>query len=991
MAFEHAKEYLARALPWPQAHDEPSYVNIHWTFKSEQYDRPAWSGRACQSVEQAVKAIDWALKLPETRDVYVCLSSQREATPKVSAKGFKYLVPIRNQQNAVALKSLFLDIDIKGGENGYSCMDEAVAALGRFMGDTGMPAPSMIVKSGGGIHVYWTLASALIPAEWKPLALALAEATKKHGLKCDTQVTIDCARVLRVPDTLNRKSDPARPVQLVGPGKGYDYTVERITKVLEPYMNPDTVPELPPRPALPGVSELAAGIDAPNSAPVNLDAVAKECGFIRDAIATGGLALSNPLWNLTTLISTFTEGGRADAHRMGKAHPGYTVESTDALFDRKEKEKSEKGLGWPACKTISGTGATACQTCKHFAAGKSPLHTARFGLGVASGFGGGSAGSIPGGMAAGTTSSSDLPDGYTRLPSGVIARLVEMADGSVSPIPICEYKMVDPWLQEDSVRGLILHFDSCVERNRTRKISLPARCVNGMEMRAVLQEQGVMVPGGPKGLSNVGSFFVSWIKRLQETRDAIVTAPFGWNVNKNSGDVEGFVFDATLWTPTGPKISGAPDEKLARIYSPSGTASQWIKAAKMITDQKRPALDAILASAFAAPLVRFTGREGVLMSCYSSESGIGKTSALRVAQAVWANPIAGVNTLDDTHNAVVGKLTQLRSLPLYWDELKTEDDVRKFVKLIFQATGGKGKSRMGRNLELLEPGSWQTLVVLCSNDSLMDYVNTRLTTTPAGMLRVVEFVVPPPEPGSAGQIDPSDAGMTLAALNDHHGHVGREYAKWLGENFQKVEKEVADYNRVLGQEVSTAQEERYWIALMTTCLMGAKYANELGVTEFDLTALKLFFVELLDKMRNYKRFEHTGDMSRDVNISDLFSQFTTSMRARHTLKTNKIHVGRGKPAVNSIKVLGDTSRLDAIYVHVGMEDKLMRFSNFKFREWLTEKGFPRHVVITALQKEMGARYVNGRLGAGTDLVGGTEYLWEIDLSGNPLLNFIDEA
>jgi hypothetical protein len=132
-------------------------------------------------------------------------------------------------------------------------------------------------------------------------------------------------------------------------------------------------------------------------------------------------------------------------------------------------------------------------------------------------------------------------------------------------------------------------------------------------------------------------------------------------------------------------------------------------------------------------------------------------------------------------------------------------------------------------------------------------------------------------------------------------------------------------------------------------------------------------------------------MSRDVNVSDLFSQFMTGMRARHTLKTNRVHVGRGKPPVGSIKVMGDTSKLDAIYVHVGLDDKILRFSNFKFREWLTEKGFPRHVVIAAIQKELGARHVNGRLGSGTDYAGGTEYLWEIDLAGHPLINFIDEA
>jgi hypothetical protein len=92
--------------------------------------------------------------------------------------------------------------------------------------------------------------------------------------------------------------------------------------------------------------DLGAGIEQHQL--VNLDDAARECAFIREAITSGGRDYTNPLWNLTTLISTFTEGGRADAHRMGNKHPGYTQESTDEFFDRKDREKVEKGLGWPA-------------------------------------------------------------------------------------------------------------------------------------------------------------------------------------------------------------------------------------------------------------------------------------------------------------------------------------------------------------------------------------------------------------------------------------------------------------------------------------------------------------------------------------------------------------------------------------------------------------------------------------------------------------------
>src|SRR5215471_1999014 len=126
-----AREFLATVLPWPQ-NGEDAFIDIIWTFKSENYDKPGWGGRAVKSVDQAVKTVEWALTLPDTRDLYVCLSSQRVAQEATTKKGHTYLKPVRSQANAVALKSLYLDIDVKPSGNGYASMGEAVAALRDF-------------------------------------------------------------------------------------------------------------------------------------------------------------------------------------------------------------------------------------------------------------------------------------------------------------------------------------------------------------------------------------------------------------------------------------------------------------------------------------------------------------------------------------------------------------------------------------------------------------------------------------------------------------------------------------------------------------------------------------------------------------------------------------------------------------------------------------------------------------------------------------------
>jgi hypothetical protein len=370
-----ARHFIARVLAWPQEGDEPAYGNLHWTSKRDGYDRPFWNGRACGDVEDFVSTLDWVFGQPDVQDIYFCTSTQRTCEERVSQKGFSYRNAIRNQQNAAKLKALFIDLDFKAYEGGEA---EATTALLGFIKAIDLPRPTAIVSSGGGLHVYWTLMEALTPDEWTPLAYALAEATKQHGLKCDTQCTIDSARILRVPGTLNRKYDPPVFVQLGAKMLDFDYANERIEQALEPYKGTAPAPtkpafDLPVRPPLQVADELAAGIET--GAPlVDLDEVAKECAFIDHALTFKCKGYTNPLWNLTTLIATFTKGERADAHRMASGHADYTPESTDELYDRKLREKNEKGLGWPQCKTISATGCTLCQSCPHFAKGKSPLN-----------------------------------------------------------------------------------------------------------------------------------------------------------------------------------------------------------------------------------------------------------------------------------------------------------------------------------------------------------------------------------------------------------------------------------------------------------------------------------------------------------------------------------------------------------------------------------------------------------------------------------------
>jgi hypothetical protein len=773
-------------------------------------------------------------------------------------------------------------------------------------------------------------------------------------------VTVDAARILRVPGTQNCKQDAPRPVELKGTALA-DYDAEDIEQALKPFVRPE-----------PGPSPTITTSVLENAAPfppISLDALADECPFINEAITTGGKDLANPLWNLTNLISVFTEGRRADAHRMGRDHPSYNQEETDAQFDRKVREHEEKGLGWPSCKSISEAGSKHCQTCPHFCSGKSPLHFA------------------PKGRSEQVTAApSDLPKGYSRRSDGVIVQLVsDKKTGTTKEIPVCSYPMTDPWLQK---APCILHFTTITERHTKQQIALPFELIAAQGMRGALQEQGLMLPVGHKATENVARFLVSWIEELQRAKAAVQSSPFGWSVNATTGQVDGFVFAGRLWSATGSGPAANPDPEIQRQYTPRGQLAPWRDAAKLVTSIERPDLDAIVAASFGAPLVRLTGQQGLQMSVYSAESGIGKTTALKVAQAVWGDPVSGLQGLSDTKNAVMNKIGAIRHLPLFWDELKTDDQVKKYVEITFEVTGGRERARMTQSVQQRKAGTWQTMLVSASNDSLSDQVANVTKTTTAGLYRIFEYEV---KRGTKGQINPSDAQRVLAKLNDNFGQVGLEYAKFLGANFERLDKEVGEFLRKLGAEVTATSDERFWVALIACICMGASYANELGFTSIDEDALKKFLIGVLGDMRR-NRTNQANDMRNPMHVSTLFAQFLTVMEAKHTLYTNRIHILQGKPAPESIKIasISHALKLDGLYVQVGQEDKLLRFSRTQFRWWLGQRGIPQKIFMDALAREFGMREVRGRLGAGTDFANkAAEYLLEIDLTNPSAAGFIE--
>jgi putative DNA primase/helicase len=97
-----------------------------------------------------------------------------------------------------AFHALFIDYDFK-----ETSEEDALALLAVCP-----VRPSIVISSGGGLHVYWLLREPIAAAEGTSWLRRLSAT-----MRSDCAAT-DAARILRVPGTMNYKYDPPRPVTI---------------------------------------------------------------------------------------------------------------------------------------------------------------------------------------------------------------------------------------------------------------------------------------------------------------------------------------------------------------------------------------------------------------------------------------------------------------------------------------------------------------------------------------------------------------------------------------------------------------------------------------------------------------------------------------------------------------------------------------------------------------------------------------------------------
>jgi hypothetical protein len=287
-----------------------------------------------------------------TCDLYIALGTQ--VAPLSGKRG--------SAATVVALPGFVADIDFaeaKGSAKNYPANeDEALRILRSFA----FP-PTMIVRTGNGLHAHFHLAAPFIINDdvgrdrakqvWPDFQRLLSAHFRQHGRGIDS--VGDLARNYRIPGTLNHKADPPKPVELV------EYRPERRYPIGEIEGAIARGTERAPR--------KKGGQQPRTQILADHQSILRECEWYRETVVAGAASCDEPNWYAGASITALCTNGEEIFHRYSKQHPDYSQSEAAEKFRRTQTTPGPR-----TCESIAkDLGHAGCQACAHWGRIKSPI------------------------------------------------------------------------------------------------------------------------------------------------------------------------------------------------------------------------------------------------------------------------------------------------------------------------------------------------------------------------------------------------------------------------------------------------------------------------------------------------------------------------------------------------------------------------------------------------------------------------------------------
>lgn len=803
-------------------------------------DKP-WIHKAS---EHAAVAADIALQADaKERTVYhACASFQKAVVTsetELDAKGNpkrKY----REHSNAAFVKSLWIDLDCGDGKD-YPDQRAALADVLRFCKESGIERP-LLVSSGNGVHCYWVFDKEIPATAWKRIANIWRCILDHFEVKHDPTCTADVSRVLRPVGTHNRKGEPKLVKVIGGVPPAIDPTdfARRLVALVK--QHGISVVQYTPKAKQPAINgDLGGGMEYP---PSSAHEIVNHCAQVRDFRDAAG-NVEEPLWYAMLGLLKHTVEGDVVCHEWSKGHPDYDEIAT--------QNKIQQWVHGPtSCKKLETLRPEGCQGCPHFNKVTSPIMLGKV---------------LPESQpieeeVEETGEIEQLPE----LPRAMREKFswtgtqlcinVKDEDGVSNPYPFISMYLYPKQYSRDLSDKMDMTWVLRERPGKYKEFELAGSevAVGGRDLLARLGEQGVVPNSGGKKAMEM--YITDWFNALRNSTDEVAAyTTFGWHK-------AGFLLGDTLFKPDGSeqrvRVQGDA-ERYAEAFTSSGGLQAWID--DVDTLYNRPGHEQfqwMMGTGFGAPLVKLMGggMAGCIINGFSSESGLGKSTAGMVGLSMYGNPAKLMLAKNQaTTRGLFAYIGVMSSLPILLDEV-TNTKGWEFSDLVYTFSNGTGRigAQSDGSLRANVYG-WNTLMASTSNRAIQTTLAaSKINATPE-IARVFEYKFT----RSPHQMSKIEADDLIPRLAENAGHAGRQYLSYVVSHQAEVKDLLAKTRKLITKKAGMSQEERFWLAGMTCITTGLLIAKKLGLVKFDMARLLDWAVGRVRDMRTL-----VGETETDV-------------------------------------------------------------------------------------------------------------------------------
>lgn len=870
----------------------------------------------------------------------------------------------RKQDNVRSTKLIALDIDC-GEDKPYADWKEGLKALGKFVDTTELPKP-MIVHSGYGLHVYWVLAQDAAPDEWKPVAEAMKEAAKEHGLHIDPAITADSARILRPVGLHNYKNGGAEDVRLLLDANPTD--IGQLKLLLLPHISMGVPPTNSVTKSTTNklLNDLAVDGDFPLGVAHIIKAKCKQVAWCVE----NQPKVEEPLWYTLLGIAAYCHDSEEVAKNWSKEHPDYDPGTTL----RKMYHWQEAATGPSTCERFRSLRSKGCDNCPVRGKIGSPIRLGAQFKEV----------DIQQPLDE-IARELSMPKPFKRTDKGIHKTLLD------TDIEVCEFDVYPVGYGKDEVLGYEVvryHWNRPHMGWQELKFRQAFLSDGNREFSTAIADQGVVLK------NKVATEFFqemlrSYMDELRRKRSMTnLYATMGWKENFTQFVVGDKILklepDGTVVTET--VALSATNQRIGEdFYDTSGTLEGWKDMASVFYKASMPWHQAALLIGMSAPLYAYTGLKGIVVSLYGPTGG-GKTLVQYAIQSIWGNPDKLHFAAKYTANSFYARLGLLAHMPMTVDEVTTmaDKDVGDFA---YGVTQGRDKARLDRNAAERIAREWATPVIVSTNRSLQSKLDAAGMDNDAQMVRILELEIPTSPLFSQ---DSRAGRMIYQATMGNYGHVGPMIVSRLIEMGEaSVRAMIAESMKTFGQRygVSFKGDERYWeVAIVLADLIG-RLAYEWELVSFEPEKCIYYALERLGVLRS----------NIEANRSDEFDLLADYLNEHASEAVTVMHTGGKKPMV-------DTQRLPRSNISVRFDvyrDKssdpfdrgTVHIDRSHLRRWISTKGIDFKGFTKELDAAGALSSTNMRvyMGKDTPVKTGQIRTFQLDLNHPRLVVLLNEA